>query len=138
MVAELSANGESNNGAFVVTAPSTTAAASVGFYSRGTTTVYGEYTNAAIAAPVTLVRADQANINGPSLTMRVNAAQVVNSSSSQGTGNYGNYPLFIGQRNQASLPFNGWLTQLIGVGAATSASQIVSTESWVNVRTGAY
>ena len=50
----------------------------------------------------------------------------------------GNYPLYIGRRGGTSLPFNGHLYSLIIRGAASSASQIASAESYVNSKTGAY
>lgn len=53
-------------------------------------------------------------------------------------GNFGNYPLFIGARNNASFFFTGWLTSLIVRGAQSTQSQIEATESWVNGKTGAY
>lgn len=38
----------------------------------------------------------------------------------QGTGNYGNYPLYIGRRGGTSLPFNGHIYSLVGVGRLTT------------------
>lgn len=55
-----------------------------------------------------------------------------------GTGNYGNYPLYIGRRGGTSLPFNGRLYQLIIRGAASSDVQIAATEAYVNAKTRAY
>jgi hypothetical protein len=60
------------------------------------------------------------------------------SGASAGTGNFGNYPLFIGARNNASLFFTGWLTSLIIRGAQSTQGQIEATESWVNGKTGAF
>jgi hypothetical protein len=55
-----------------------------------------------------------------------------------GSGNFGNYPLFIGRRAGITFPFNGRFYSLIILGASASASQITSTETWVNGKTGAY
>ena len=52
-----------------------------------------------------------------------------------GTGNYGNYPLYIGRRNNATLPFNGNIYSLIIAGQSYAAGQITSTEQWVAART---
>lgn len=134
-VAELSADGETNNGAFGLWAPSTATTASLAYVVRGTTTRYVEYTNAAIAAPVTSVLTGQSNIGAPSASLRVNGAQVAASVLTQGTGNYGNYPLYIGRRNNASLPFNGNIYSLIIAGQSYSSGQISSTESWVAAKT---
>mgnify|MGYP000883493968 CR=1 FL=1 len=55
-----------------------------------------------------------------------------------GTGNFGNYPLYIGRRGGTSLPFNGRLYQLIVRGAESNAGQIAATEAYVNAKTRAY
>jgi hypothetical protein len=68
----------------------------------------------------------------------LNGVQAATTGASQGSGNFGNYPLFIGARDNASFFFNGWLTSLIVRGAQSTQSQIEATEAWVNSRTGAY
>jgi hypothetical protein len=93
------------------------------------------------AAPITTVNAVSQNLAllSNEVILRVNGAQVATSGASDaGSGNYGNYPLFIGARNNASLFFNGWLTSLIIRGAQSTQGQIEATESWVNGKTGAY
>lgn len=55
-----------------------------------------------------------------------------------GTGNFSNYPLFIGARNNSSLFLNGNIYSLIVRGAASTDAQIASAESYVNGKTGAY
>jgi hypothetical protein len=93
------------------------------------------------AAPITTVNAVSQNLAllSNEVILRVNGAQVATSGASDaGSGNYGNYPLFIGARNNASLYFNGWLTSLIVRGAQSTQGQIEATESWVNGKTGAF
>jgi hypothetical protein len=91
------------------------------------------------AAPISGVLTGIGEISTDTNILRVNGAQVATNTTDQGTGNYGStYPLFIGSRNNASLWFNGRLTSLIVRGAASSASEIAATESWVNGKTGAY
>jgi hypothetical protein len=134
ILAETSADYGSNNGTFAMGQPWTT-------LSRDGWGVKGTSDNNVInanAAPATQVMTGIASISGPLTELRRNGASVVSSATTLGTGNFGNYPLFIGARNQTSLYFNGWLTSLIGRGAATSAGQISATETWVNGKTGAY
>ena len=69
--------------------------------------------------------------------MRVNTTATT-VSTDQGISNYGNYPLFIGRRNNATLPFEGRIYQLIVCGKTLSASELSATEAYVNARTGAY
>lgn len=138
LIAELSANAASNAGSFWVAAPVSNGAANYEFRSGGSLpgTGIATYTNAAIAAPVTNVVTAIGDIAAPAATLRVNGAQVGSSSSDQGTGNFGNYALFIGGRNNTSLRLNGRLYGLIVRGAATSAAQVTSTERWMAGKTG--
>ena len=53
-----------------------------------------------------------------------------------GTGNFGNYPLFIGARNQASSFFNGRIYPMIVLGRLATTQEITDTETWVAEKTG--
>ena len=57
---------------------------------------------------------------------------------SQGTGNFGNYPLFIGARNNASFRFNGRIYSLAVLGRTATDAELASMEAWVNGKTGAF
>jgi hypothetical protein len=137
LVAELSADGVANNGTFIVGAPGAASGSpgpNYGFYSKGTSFVFAEPST--FPAPITSVVAGISNISGPAVTLRVNGVQAATNTSSQGTGNYGNYPLFIGARNNAGSFFNGWMYSLTVRGAQSSASEISAMESWVAGKTG--
>jgi len=139
MLVENSTNGETSNGAFLLYAPGPTPATrKYTFTSRGTALAIAHATNAAFTAPVTNVLTGIGDISGDIVTLRINAVQAATDTTDQGTGNYGNYPLYIGRRNNATLPFNGNLYSLIIRGAQSTDSQISATESWVNQKTGAY
>ena len=89
-------------------------------------------------APSTTVVSLLKDIAGDVNSGRINAGTFSTDSADQGTGNYGNYPLYIGGRAGASLLFNGNLYSLIVVGKAVTAAELASTETWVNGKTGAY
>jgi hypothetical protein len=94
---------------------------------------------ATTAAPTTTVLSVAHQIQAtPRTVTKTNGAVLGTLTGVADTGNYGNYPLFIGARNNASLFFNGWLTSLIVRGAQSTQGQIEATESWVNGKTGAY
>jgi hypothetical protein len=134
---ELSADAGVNSGSFFVTAPPTAGQSSISFYGNGNG-VSGTslFNNAQVAAPVTAVIAAQADIPADSTTLRVDAVQVASSATNLGTGNFGAYPLYIGRRNNASLPFSGRIYQLIVRGAASSAAEISSTERYIAGKQG--
>jgi len=140
VIAELSANSGANNGVFVLGAPWSPATKRYSFNSNGNAGSVSEAatTSATFNAPITNVLTGIGDISGDIATLRINAVQAATSSSDQGTGNYGNYPLYIGRRNNATLPLNGNLYSLIIRGAQSTDSQISATETWVNGKTGAY
>jgi len=91
------------------------------------------------AAPITNVLTGIGDIAADTAILRVNAAQAGSYAADQGTGDYGNYPVYIGRRGGTSLPFNGRIYSLIcRFGPNLTADQIAQTEAWVNSKTGAY
>ena len=136
---ELSTSVASNNGSFSM--PAATAAGQWASFLQGSSTLVNA-TASGYAAPITTVNTaiQDISLSSNEVVLRINGTQAATSGASDaGTGNYGNYPLFIGARNQTSLYFNGWLSSLIGrFGPTLSSGQISATEAWVNTRTGAY
>lgn len=136
-LAELSSVWASNTGAFGFFAP-VSAAANFGFASRGSSNGASTISPSLFPSPVTSVISGVGDIYSPSTTIRVNGSQVAQSIASQGAGNYGNHPLYIGARAGTSLFFNGRLYGLVVAGKQASAREIASTEAWLNQKTGAY
>lgn len=137
MIAELSASAGANAGAFYLDGPEG-AASNYGFYSRGTSAPASPSTATGFASPVTTVLAGLATIATASNIIRANGAQVGSSALSQGTGNYGNYPLYVGRRGGTTFPFNGWLYGLIVRGDVTNQTQVSLVENWLNNITKAF
>ena len=127
LLLESSANWNVNNGSFLVVAPSSPG--TFEFSSEGTSQVV--ILRSGFQAPINANLSMAANIGGPSLVSRINGNSSAVSTSSQGTGNYGNYPLYIGARNGTSLFFNGRIYSLIVRGAESSLSQIEATEAYI-------
>ena len=142
MVVELSAAASLSNGAFYVAAPDS--AGTYGFGLRGTASI--SRSPSTYTQPITNVLSASFDIAqstaATELTMRVNATVpgtiAASGSADAGTGNFGNYPLYIGSRAGTSVPFNGQLYSLVIRGASSTAAQITSAETYVNQKTGAY
>lgn len=132
-VCELSVTSSANNGAFAIFAP-ISAAANYFWRNKGTVTI--DQTISGYAAPISNVLTGFGDISGDSSVFRVNGTQAAQSTADQGTGNYGNYPLYIGRRGGTSLPFNGRLYGLIVRGAASTLAQIIAAEREMAKRTG--
>ena len=71
----------------------------------------------------------------PSIYLKVNTKTHQNTSV-MNAGNFGNYPLFIGRRNDATLAFNGHIYSLIGVGKLVSDDETVAIEKELAKRVG--
>ena len=143
ILAELSPNASTNNGSFYLAAPNGAGPGGTGnyiFVSKGTTAQSQAVTGnlAAYVSPQNAVITGITLISTDVVTLRVNGVQAATSAADQGTGNFGNYPLYIGSRAGTSLPFNGHLYSLIVRGAQSTDAQITSVEAWVNSKTGAY
>lgn len=101
--------------------------------SRGTSAIQ---VTATLAAPVTAVATVQAAISQPLNNLRLNGVQAASNGTSQGTGNFANLPLFIGRRNNASLPFNGNLYGLIIIGRLLSPDELWVCERYMAQQAG--
>jgi hypothetical protein len=132
MLAELSATDSGNNGMFSVI---TEQGPGYSWRSKGTLRVDVAVATG-YAAPTTRVLTGIGDISGDLVEMRLDGVSVSSSTGDQGTGNFGSYPLYIGRRNNASLPFNGRIYQLIVRGAASSAAEISSTERYIAGKQG--
>jgi len=136
-VVELSANQNTNPGVFALFAPLAPASPDFSWISKGTTARTAA--SASNAAPITVVATGIGDIGADIARLRLNGgAKVAESLLDQGTGNFGNYPIYIGRRAGSSLPFNGRIYQLIIRGAESNAGQIAATEAWCNSKTRAY
>ena len=135
-VIETSVNSNSNNGAVWLLAPGSPALDQYSFRSKGITASDANATG--YSAPTTNVLSGIGNISGDQSILRINGTQAAISTADQGTGNYGNYPLYIGARAGTSLFFNGRLYQMIVAGKQANAVEISETEKYINSKTAAY
>lgn len=124
---ELTSDGASNNGGFYVRAPWSSPYVAV---ARGTTS--NQLNTSDSAAPISNVLTVLADISAPSLATRLNGAAAASNTSSMGTGNFANAIFTIGRRNNADLPFQGWVYGLIFRGALTSGASLTSAEAWAD------
>lgn len=137
IVAELSANSGSTAGAIALASANLTTGSYAGYSARSNGSTSVTVLSAAThPSPDTAVATVLSSVSPASLDIRINGTSEGSSSSSQGTGNFGNHVLFAGRRNNASLPFNGDIFQLIVRGALTSGADLTSAEQYVAARTG--
>lgn len=134
VILEFSPNITANNGAFAISDPTPPNS----FSSRSRGTVIADATATGFTAPTIAVICGQGAIATDLSSVRVNGVLRTTNVSDQGTGNYGNYPLYIGGRAGVTAFFNGNLYGLIIRGVKSTDAEIAQTEAWMNSKTGAY
>jgi hypothetical protein len=143
-IAELSSDPNTVNGSFSISAALLrTDRQTWSSIARGTTNSQGGAR--VFASPDTRIATALLDIGAATPqtenVLRLNAVQQTldfSDSNNAGTGNFGNYPMFIGRRGGTASPFNGRLYSLIVRGAQSTAAQIAATETYVNSKTKAF
>ena len=137
IIAELSEISNFNDGAFYLTSGNDLV---IGYSSmaRGTalispSQIAGSFTH---LAPDTAVLSVKHDISGDLSGIRRNGVAGTDGTGDKGSGNFGNYPLYIGRRGGTSLPFNGHIYGLIGVGKLTTDYETLTIEKELAKRTG--
>lgn len=122
------------NGSFSLWSPSYANGKNFAFWSKGTVLNANAY-NTDTETGV-WVATGHGDILNKTAELRVNGVRKVLSNADQGTGNYGNYPIYIGRRAGISLPFNGHIYSLIGIGKLTSDDETIAIEKELAKRIG--
>ena len=136
MLLEHSVNLNNNAGTFWLLGPVSAGGNDFNFLSRGSVSPGTGASATGMASPVTAVITGIGNIAADSMIIRANGVQAGTASGDQGTGTYGNYPLYIGRRGGTSLPFNGYLYQLGIRGALTEDAKLKPWERDTGNKTG--
>lgn len=136
ILCELSSDMNVNPNSFYITAPENGTGA-YGFKSRGSAGSNSAMTVLTQTASLedSCVLSASGDISADRNTIRRNGLLSA-ISYDLGTGNYGNYPLYIGRRGGTSLPFNGHLYSLIGIGRLTTDSETIALEKSIAKNTG--
>lgn len=133
MIAEFG-NYTDNNSTFGIAAR--TENAGYGFRSRGTVASATSMSGSPFPAPHVAVLTGVGDISGDLAQIYVNGVLAApTSTTDQGSGNYGNYPLFLFRRGGTSLPFNGNFYGLVIRGALCNNSQTLAIQNWLSQRT---
>ena len=124
-------------GGFNVNAPASNSP-TYSVYNSGSAGVGPVVSAASYPAPESVVLSFIGDIAAPKTMLRRNSSTVVDELGSLGTGNYGNYPLYLFARSGTSLFFNGQFYGAIIRGAQSSAAEIANAEQYLNGKTKAY
>lgn len=121
-------------GAFYIATPKASNVGDYTFSPSGTSAITINTTG--YTAPINNVLTAEDAILTPLAKLRVDGIQKASSSTTQGTGNFGNYPLYLFARNQVSLFFNGQFYGAIIRGAQSDTNSVVQTENYMAKQTG--
>jgi hypothetical protein len=92
---------------------------------------FADTPNTAYNAPHAAVITGVGDITADSQLVRVNGVDAGTNNNDQGTGNYGNHPLYLFRRGGTTLPFNGWFYGLAITGRLTTDAETVATERFL-------
>jgi hypothetical protein len=138
IAAELSANWSTNNGTFSLQTPNNTSG-NLASFSKGDA-LFGATQGTlptGFAAPISTILSSSHDISGDLTTLKVNGVAQASATGDKGAGNFGNYPLYIGQRFNAppgtpsTFFLNGYIYGLIIRGAQTDPIEIQRTEAYL-------
>ena len=133
VVVELSQNWSTNNGSFSIQAPNLAGQQKYAFTTRASNSIIFDVVG--YTAPNSAVISVRNDVIADRIYMKINGSLFSNLVD-QGTGNYGNYPLYIGRRGGVSLPFSGHLYSLIGIGRLTTDAETIALEKSIAKNTG--
>ena len=86
--------------------------------------------------PTDAVVSAMGNVQASLNTIRINGEQGINSTTPLGSGVFINAPIYIGRRGGTSLPFNGHIYSLIGIGRLTTDAETLALEKAIAKNTG--
>ena len=133
IVCELSANLNNNVGCFYLAAPPGINVQRFGLVVKGNT--LGNVESGTLPAPISATLSTRIDLSSNKTNLRTNGVLTTNTSNFNG-GNFGNHPLYVGRRGGASLPFNGHIYGLIGIGKLVSDNETTAIEKELAKRLG--
>lgn len=126
-------------GSFGIEAPRLNTANAYSFVHQGSTSPGTLATSGSLySAPHSAVLVGNGSLSGTlSESIKVNSITTVGPNTALGANTkYGNYPLYIGRRAGTSLPFNGHIYGLIGIGKLTTDTETTAIEKELAKRVG--
>ena len=125
----------SASGVFEMYTPQTAGGEGVAYYSRGASTRSFVLTQG-LKAPVGFILSAKTDIANNTVICKINQSLTAVAGGNLGGGSFSNNPLFIGRRGGTSLPFNGHIYSLIGIGRLTTGSETTALEKELAKRLG--
>lgn len=138
VLAELSASRSANNGSFSLFVPNSAAGVKYQYIPHGSADPGTPPTtsSASYAAPNTVALRCEADISLDLATLSLNGSLITTGSGDIGTGNFGNYTLYVGRRNNTSFPYNGRIHQLIVRSGLPTGSEAAQLDRFIAAKSG--
>jgi hypothetical protein len=125
-----------NDGVIGLRAPGVSISKGYMIVSRGTSTNIVDIIN--YVAPITNILTLQSSISTPSNLVRIDGLLAGSNLETQGTGTFGNYPLYLFSRNNGTVGtyFNGQFYGAVIRGAQSDTASVAQTEQYMAQKTG--
>ena len=138
MICELSNTIASNAGSFTLVSGTDAGGTGYNSSSRGSAAAARSLAAKAFTytSPESAVLSASHSISGSLSRICRNGVYGVDGVGNKGTGNFGNYPLYIGRRGGTSIPFNGHLYSLIGVARLSTDTETTAVEKAIAKNVG--
>jgi len=142
IIVELSASATANNGAFYLAGPQGAGLHNYAAVLRGTTetgsalSTYTAPSTNILSVDFDISKATRLTEIVPRVDGLTPSRSNVGAADDAGTGNFGNYPLYICRRGGTTLPFGGNLYGLIVRGASTDVIGVAKAEKYMSAKSG--
>ncbi len=133
---ELSGDYNTNAGTFGYVVPRSPTLTEPVYATKGTSLIVLANSSNVAPSPINWVLSGQSSISTPIASSRINGATYASSSASQGSGNFGNYPLYLFARVGTVVWFNGQFYGAIIRGAQSDTASVTQTENYMATKTG--
>lgn len=133
VVASLSANLSTQDGSWALYTPSAALSGSSAG-AKGVGVAAGTASATGLVAPASSVMTMLADIAGDSIIHRRDGVGVATLATDRGTGNFGNYQVYVGARAGVAQFLNGRIAALIGINRILTAAELSAIEAWGTAR----
>lgn len=132
---EISTRANANVGSFFFAEPNTPNIGNTCVFVRGASNGLSLDFNS-VPASMSYIKTAHLSLVGSIARVRINSVLVVDDTRYAGGGAFGNYPLYVGRRSNSTIPFNGHVYALIGVGKLVSDTETAAIEKELAKNTG--
>lgn len=135
-VVGLGSSANANNGTFELLTDITANSLTLRKRGVGTPAPFTDAVATALPSPIKAVLSSSIDFSTPFVPLRVNGKTTISTANSGVIAASVSAPIYIGRRGGATLPFNGHLYSLIGIGRLTTTAETLALEKSITKNVG--